>query len=78
MSDEPDIIEFLRQTVERGGSDLHLCAGSQAMVRLHGDLVPVSEQVLDSDTAASSSTASSRRASARASRRAGSSTSRST
>jgi len=50
MENEPDIIEFLALTVERGGSDLHLCAGSQAMIRLHGDLVPASDVVLDAET----------------------------
>ncbi|MCE0522703.1 MAG: type IV pilus twitching motility protein PilT [Methylacidiphilales bacterium] len=50
MANEPDIIEFLAYTVERGASDLHLCAGSQAMVRLHGDLVPASENILDAET----------------------------
>jgi twitching motility protein PilT len=50
MDDIPDIIEFLALTVERGGSDLHLCAGSQPMVRLHGDLVPASDKVLDAET----------------------------
>jgi twitching motility protein PilT len=46
MEREPDIIEFLALTVERGGSDLHLCSGSQAMVRLHGDLLPISDKVM--------------------------------
>ena len=46
----PDIIEYLTLTVERGGSDLHLCAGSQPMARLHGVLVPVSDDVLDAET----------------------------
>jgi twitching motility protein PilT len=50
MEDAPDIIEFLALTVERGGSDLHLCVGSQPMVRLHGDLVAVSDKVLDAET----------------------------
>jgi twitching motility protein PilT len=50
MDNEPDIIEFLALVVERGGSDLHLCAGSQPMLRLHGDLVPASEKVLDAET----------------------------
>lgn len=50
MENEPDIIEYLALTVERGGSDLHLCVGSQPMVRLHGDLVPVSETILDAET----------------------------
>jgi twitching motility protein PilT len=47
MENEPDIIEFLALTVERGGSDLHLCAGSQPMIRLHGDLVPATDRVMD-------------------------------
>jgi len=47
---EIDIIQFLAQTVERGGSDLHLCAGSQPMVRIHGDLIPLVDTVLDADT----------------------------
>src|SRR5277367_427825 len=50
METESDIIEFLAITVERGGSDLHLCVGSQPMVRLHGDLIPVSDKVLDAET----------------------------
>jgi twitching motility protein PilT len=50
MTNGPDIIEYLTVAVERGASDLHLCAGSQVMMRLHGDLVPVSEQVLDAET----------------------------
>src|SRR5580698_8019925 len=47
MENEPDITEFLALTVERGGSDLHLCAGSPPMIRLHGDLVPVSDKIFD-------------------------------
>src|SRR6202453_1928134 len=50
MENVPDIIEFLALTVERGGSDLHLCAGSQPMIRLHGDLVPASDTVLNAET----------------------------
>jgi twitching motility protein PilT len=50
MENIPDIIEFLALTVERGGSDLHLCANSQPMIRLHGDLVPATDIVLDAET----------------------------
>jgi twitching motility protein PilT len=46
---EIDIIQLLALTVERGGSDLHLCAGSQPMARLHGDLVPLMDTVLEAD-----------------------------
>ena len=46
---EIDIIQFLALTVERGGSDLHLCANSQPMARIHGDLLPLSETVFDAE-----------------------------
>jgi twitching motility protein PilT len=49
MENEIDIIEYLALTVERGGSDLHLCAGSQPMIRLHGNLVTASDKVLSTD-----------------------------
>jgi len=49
MELEIDIIQLLALVVERGGSDLHLCSNSQPMVRLHGDLVPLAETVLDAD-----------------------------
>jgi twitching motility protein PilT len=47
VSDGLDVIRFLAQTIERGASDLHLCAGSAPMIRLHGNLVPLPEAVLD-------------------------------
>jgi len=50
MPDAIDILEYLTMAVERGASDLHLCAGSQVMIRLHGELVPVSQEALDADT----------------------------
>src|SRR5271170_8259624 len=50
MDIETDIIEYLAITVERGASDLHLCVGSQVMIRLHGILVPVSEKIIDAET----------------------------
>jgi twitching motility protein PilT len=50
MTREPDIIEYLQVAVERGASDLHLCAGSQVMIRLHGEMVPVTEEPLDTET----------------------------
>jgi twitching motility protein PilT len=50
MDNEPDIIEFLAVVVERGGSDLHLCADSQPMVRMHGDLLPISDTIIDKET----------------------------
>jgi len=37
---------LLGKTVERGASDLHLCAGRPPLVRLHGDLTPLDHPVL--------------------------------
>jgi twitching motility protein PilT len=45
-----DIIDLLKATIQRGGSDLHLCADSNPMIRLHGELIPISEVVLKADT----------------------------
>jgi twitching motility protein PilT len=44
-----DIIQLLTYAVERGASDLHLCAGSAAMMRLHGDLIPLTEGTFDAE-----------------------------
>jgi twitching motility protein PilT len=44
-----DIIELLAMVVQRGASDLHLCAGSAPMMRLHGNLVPLSETILNAE-----------------------------
>ncbi|MFN0059664.1 MAG: type IV pilus twitching motility protein PilT [Planctomycetota bacterium] len=44
------IEELVQQLVERGGSDLHLAAGSPPMVRISGRLVATSNEVLDSET----------------------------
>jgi twitching motility protein PilT len=50
MENEPDIIEYLAMTVERGGSDLHIVTGSPPMMRLHGDLVAIVPDELNADT----------------------------
>lgn len=47
MANEIDIVQLLALTVERNGSDLHLCAGSHPMVRVNGNLAPLSEMILD-------------------------------
>ena len=47
---EIDIVQFLALAVERGASDLHLCAGSPPMIRLHGVLMPLSDLVLEAET----------------------------
>ena len=41
-----DVAELLIRTKERGGSDLHLSAGSPPMVRLHGELTPIEGRLL--------------------------------
>jgi twitching motility protein PilT len=40
--------QVLRQALQRGASDVHLIASRQPMFRIHGDLVPADEQVLES------------------------------
>jgi len=42
-----DINDLLKLAVERGASDLHLKAGCQPMLRLHGNLIATSETRLD-------------------------------
>jgi twitching motility protein PilT len=44
-----DVADLLIQTKERGGSDLHLSAGSKPMMRLHGDLTPIDGEPLSRD-----------------------------
>ncbi len=44
-----DIAELLIQTKDRGGSDLHLSAGSPPMLRLHGELTPIEDKTLSRD-----------------------------
>lgn len=39
--------ELLAEAVARGASDVHIRAGSQALARIDGDLVPLSGQVFD-------------------------------
>lgn len=41
---------LLQALLDRGGSDLHLSAGSQPRIRIHGRLVPVESARLDPDT----------------------------
>jgi twitching motility protein PilT len=44
-----DIADLLIQTKEKNASDLHLSAGSPAMMRLHGDLTPIESGTLSRD-----------------------------
>lgn len=42
--------ELVQQLVERGGSDLHIAAGSAPMIRINGRLVSTDFEVLDAET----------------------------
>ncbi len=42
----PSIEAFLREMVERGGSDLHVTTASPPMIRLHGELQPLAHPPL--------------------------------
>ena len=42
-----DLIEYLYMVIERGGSDLHLAAGSPPMGRINGVLEPVTDEEFD-------------------------------
>lgn len=42
-----DLIDYLSMCCNMGGSDVHLAAGAQPMVRLHGVLQPLAEEALD-------------------------------
>jgi len=50
MPTEIDIIQCLKETVERGASDLHLCVDSAPMIRVHGVLIPLTDTLLDAET----------------------------
>ena len=50
MSEVREITDYLRQTVELGGSDLHLSAWAPPAARVGGDLVPLEEFLLDPET----------------------------
>ncbi|HSP41710.1 MAG TPA: hypothetical protein VLO11_02465, partial [Luteolibacter sp.] len=45
-----DITEFLRETVARGGSDLHLSAWASPCARVNGVLHALTEESLDPET----------------------------
>ncbi len=43
----PDIIDLLRETVRQGASDLHIATDAPPLMRLNGELTPVTLQTLD-------------------------------
>lgn len=46
MDEFPDILDLLKETVRRGGSDLHLSSDSPPLMRLNGVMVPLSTQAM--------------------------------
>ena len=50
MSQVREITDYLRQTVELGGSDLHLSAWAPPAARVGGNLVPLDDFLLDPET----------------------------
>ncbi|NNC90131.1 MAG: PilT/PilU family type 4a pilus ATPase [Akkermansiaceae bacterium] len=46
MSGAKDITAYLRETIERGGSDLHLSVDAPPAARINGSLVPLEEEPL--------------------------------
>ncbi len=49
MSEVRDITDYLRETVEAGGSDLHLAADAPPAARLHGSIRPLEDFALTAD-----------------------------
>jgi twitching motility protein PilT len=47
MSDRPDMITLLALAVEREASDLHLHCASPPLARIHGEIVPLQNGILD-------------------------------
>jgi twitching motility protein PilT len=45
-----EITDYLKETVARGGSDLHLCAWAPVCARINGALVSIGKEVLDPST----------------------------
>ncbi|MCI0651296.1 MAG: type IV pili twitching motility protein PilT, partial [Planctomycetes bacterium] len=44
------IEDLVQQLIERGGSDLHIAAGSPPMIRINGKLLATDAEVLDPET----------------------------
>ena len=41
------IKDFLKQSIDRGASDLHLGQGQKPMLRIDGDMIAISDSILD-------------------------------
>ncbi len=44
--------EFMKETVQKGASDLHLSSDERPRVRVHGDLVPLQDEALSAEAVA--------------------------
>ncbi|GAA5482936.1 type IV pilus twitching motility protein PilT [Haloferula sargassicola] len=53
MSEPKEISDYLRQTVELGGSDLHLSGWAPPAARVSGSMVPLEDFLFDPETVAS-------------------------
>jgi twitching motility protein PilT len=49
MSTPPDLNGLLALAVERGASDLHIHCGTPPLARIHGEILPITDQVLDAE-----------------------------
>jgi len=49
MSTQPDLTGLLALAVERQASDLHIHCGTPPLARVYGQVVPITEQVLDAE-----------------------------
>lgn len=49
MSTPSSIVDYLRKTIEMGGSDLHLAVGSPPAIRVRGAIVAVSDEPLSAE-----------------------------
>jgi twitching motility protein PilT len=50
MNEPLDLLQLLASTVQHGASDLHLHQGAPPLLRVHGELHPLGEAVLDGDS----------------------------
>ena len=46
MADEPIINQYLRYMLEKGGSDLHLSINNPVKSRIHGNIVPITDDII--------------------------------
>ena len=46
MADEPIINQYLRYMLDQGGSDLHLAINNPVKARIHGNITPITDQLI--------------------------------